>query len=243
MNSMLMAILSSVLISLLSVLIALLFRWHKGGSKIQLLVLVGVATGALLGDAFLHLIPESSEFFEGSEIGLWVIGGMMIFFGLEKLLQWRHCHDPDCHQGHKLAEVSMVADTVHNFIDGLIIGGSFLAGRELGISTAIAILIHEIPQEIGDFAILLHSGYDFKKALKMNLWSSLASLVGVVLIMVFKESLSLKNYLMPLTAGGFIYLAASDLIPELHRHEAKLKESLGQLVAVLFGVAVMYFLL
>lgn len=243
MNSMLMAILSSILISLLSVLIAWLFRWYKGAVKVQLLILVGVATGALLGDAFLHLIPESSEFFEGSEIGLLVIGGMMIFFGLEKLLQWRHCHNPDCYPGHKLAEVSIVADTVHNFIDGLIIGGSFLAGRELGISTAIAILIHEIPQEIGDFAILLHSGYDFKKALKMNLWSSLASLVGVVLIMIFRESLGLKNYLMPLTAGGFIYLAASDLIPELHRHEARAKESVGQLISVLFGVAVMYFLL
>ncbi len=243
MNPMSVAILSSILISLLSVLIALLFRWQKRNSKVQLLVLVGVATGALLGDAFLHLIPESSEFFEGGEIGLLVIGGMLVFFGLEKLLQWRHCHNPDCHQGHKLAEVSIVADTVHNFIDGLIIGGSFLAGIELGIGTAIAILIHEIPQEIGDFAILLHSGYDFKKALKMNLLSAMASLVGVVMIMIFKESLSLRNYLMPLTAGGFIYLAASDLIPELHRHEAKPRESLRQLVSVLFGVAVMYFLL
>ncbi len=243
MNPMVAAILSSTAVGLISVLIASLFRFKKEVSKTHLLILVGVATGALLGDAFLHLIPEAGEFFDGSELGILVIGGMLVFFGLEKILKWRHCHDPDCHEEKNLAKVSIAADTVHNFIDGLIIGGSFLAGTGVGISTTLAILMHEIPQEIGDFAILLHSGWGFKKALKMNLLSAAASLLGVVLIMIFQKSLRLQNYLMPLAAGGFIYLAASDLIPELHRHENRPKESWRQLVSVIFGVAIMYFLL
>lgn len=239
---MLLAVLASVGISLISLLGITLFKIRKKLLKEELLTLVALATGALLGDAFLHLIPEAFESSENKAgLGLWIIGGMLIFFCLEKILKWRHCHDIDCHEEKSLAWMSLVADSIHNFIDGLIIGGSFLNGIPLGITTSLAIILHEIPQEIGDLAILIHGGFSLKKAMLMNLLTAFFNLVGVLTIWVLGKEFSGSN-LLALTAGGFIYLAASDLIPELHRHESKVKQSLWQLASVILGIIVMLLL-
>jgi len=243
MNPILMALLASILISLVSLLGLLFIKIRKNKLKGELVTLVGIATGALLGDAFLHLIPESTAIINSQKTGLMIIIGILIFFSLEKILKWRHCHDVDCDQNNQLAWISILADSIHNLIDGLIIGSSFMISVPIGVSTSLAVLMHEIPQEIGDFAILIHGGFSVKKAGLFNLASALLSVVGVLIIWIVKDISSIRGELMAITAGGFIYLAASDLIPELHRHENKIKQSLWQMISVLIGLGIMYFLL
>lgn len=238
-----MALLASVLISLVSLLGLLFIKIRKNKLKDELLTLVGIATGALLGDAFLHLIPESTAMISSEKTGLMIIIGMLIFFSLEKILKWRHCHDIDCEGNNQLVWISIVADSIHNLIDGLIIGSSFMISVSIGISTSLAVLMHEIPQEIGDFAILIHGGFSVKRATLLNLGSAFLSVLGVLIIWLVYDMTKIQGELMAITAGGFIYLAASDLIPELHRHENKIKQSLWQLVSVLIGLGIMYFLL
>lgn len=241
MNPMLVAIGASLLMSLFSLIGLLFFKVRKNILKEELLILVGLATGALLGDAFLHLIPEAMPIL-GEKTGIWVILGIMLFFILEKFLRWHHCHEVDCHQKNQLAWMSLAADSIHNLIDGLIIGGSFMISIPLGISTSMAVLLHEIPQEIGDLAILVHSGYTLKKAALMNLSSAFISLIGVLAVWGLGNKINIQGELAAITAGGFIYLAASDLIPELHRHQSKIKESFLQMLAVTLGIVMMYFL-
>lgn len=243
MNPILLALLASGLISLVSLLGILFIKIKKNRLKGQLLTLVGVATGALLGDAFLHLIPESMAIINSEKTGLMIITGMLIFFSLEKILKWRHCHDIDCDQNKELVWISLLTDSIHNLIDGLIIGNSFMISIPIGISTSLAVFMHEIPQEIGDFAILIHGGFSAKKAALMNLGSAFLSVLGVLVIWLISDISKIQGELMAITAGGFIYLAASDLIPELHRHENKIKQSLWQMISVLIGLGIMYFLL
>jgi len=243
MNPILLALFASGLISLVSLLGILFIKIKKNRLKGELLTLVGVATGALLGDAFLHLIPESMAIINSEKTGLMIITGMLIFFSLEKILKWRHCHDIDCDQNKELVWISLLADSIHNLIDGLIIGNSFMISIPIGISTSLAVFMHEIPQEIGDFAILIHGGFSAKKAALMNLGSAFLSVLGVLVIWLISDISKIQGELMAITAGGFIYLAASDLIPELHRHENKIKQSLWQMISVLIGLGIMYFLL
>lgn len=243
MNSISMAILASILMSMISLVGVIFFKVRKKVLKEELLAMVGLATGALLGDAFLHLIPEAVEMVNPNEVGMWAIGGIMIFFILEKFLKWRHCHDVDCHEESQLAWMSLAADSIHNLIDGLIIGSSFMVSIPLGIGTSLAVLMHEIPQEIGDLAILVHSGLTLKKATMMNFSSAFFSLLGVILVWIVGSKVNIYGQLMGLTAGGFVYLAASDLIPELHRHQSKNRDSFWQLITVTLGIAIMYFLI
>ncbi len=243
MNPILMALLASALISLVSLLGLLFIKIRKSKLKRELMTLVGIATGALLGDAFLHLIPESTAIIGSEKTGLMIIFGILIFFSLEKILKWRHCHNVDCIEINQLPWISIIADSVHNLIDGLIIGSSFMISIPIGISTSLAVLMHEIPQEIGDFAVLIHSGFSIKKATLLNLASAFLSVLGVLIVWAVKDIDKIQVELVAITAGGFIYLAASDLIPELHRHENKIKQSLWQMVSVLSGLGIMYFLL
>lgn len=242
MNPILIAAGVSLLMSLLSLIGLLFFKVRKNMLKRELLSLVGLATGALLGDAFLHLIPESIEIVESDKTGIMVIIGIMVFFVLEKILKWRHCHDMDCSEEKHLAGMSLAADSIHNLIDGLIIGGSFMVSTSVGIATSLAVMLHEIPQEIGDLAILVHSGMSLKKAAWMNLTSALFSLIGVALVWIIGNKVNINGELMGIAAGGFIYLAASDLIPELHRHQSKIIDSIWQLITVSLGIGIMYFL-
>lgn len=208
----------------------------------NLFFLVSFATGGLLGDCFLHLLPESVEKQGFSlSVSLAVLIGIIFFFILEKYISWRHCHVPTSeNHPHPVVFMNLIGDSVHNFVDGALIAASFLASFPLGISTSLAIMFHEIPQEVGEFGILLHGGFSVKKALFFNFLSGIVALGGalVVLLVGINFKLFLEN-LIPFTAGGFIYIAGSDLIPELHK-EMELKKSLLQLTGILIGVGVMF---
>lgn len=204
-------------------------------------IFISLAVGALLGDAFIHLIPEALEKSSNATItGVLIILGILLFFTLEKVLHWHH-HGEDAQENHihPIGRLILFSDGVHNFLDGTIIAASFIVSIPVGIATTVAVILHEIPQEIGDFAILLHSGYSRKRALVLNFLSALTAFVGAVAFFAFGElSKSLVDYFIPLAAGGFIYIAASDLIPELHKTK-QVRHSLYQLVAVLLGVLAM----
>jgi zinc and cadmium transporter len=208
--------------------------------------LVSLAVGSLLGDAFIHLLPEASEMISGSNIvPLLTILGILIFFSIEKFVRWHHCHDPECTEsGSTIVPVSLVGESIHNFIDGVIIASSFMISNKVGIATSLAVLIHEIPQEIGDFGIYTHQGLSLNKALRLNLLSATASIVGVLMTFLIGTGVSdFSAYILPITAGGFIYLASSDLIPELHDHHPQFTSSIIQILCLLVGVGLMYSLL
>lgn len=236
------SLLSVLIISLTSLSgIGLVFLNKKISQKI-LLLLVSFAIGALLGDTFIHLLPEAFNSLNSLTVSLLTITGLLIFFILEKILRWHHCHEIDCHSNEKkhLVVLNIFGDSVHNMIDGMIIAASFSVDFKLGIVTSLAVLLHEIPQEIGDFAISLHSGLSFRKTIFYNLLSALCSFIGVFLVFIIGSKISsLSSFLLPITAGGFIYLAASDLIPELHRHDPPISHSILQLLFIIFGVALM----
>jgi len=208
------------------------------------LILVGFAAGALLGDSFFHLLPHAyGPLPPGLAAGLSLFG-LLLFLSIEKIFRWRHCHQPDCHDNSRhLARLNLIGDGFHNFVDGILLAASFSVSPSLGLATALAVLVHEIPQEIGDFAVLVHSGLTPRQALKLNLLSALACLAGVFLVFLLSPAIAdLTLYLLPITAGGFIYLAASDLIPELHRHSQKISDSFVQVLSILSGILLMYFL-
>jgi zinc and cadmium transporter len=170
---------------------------------------------------------------------LLILFGVILFFTLEKILRWHHCHEANCHQSTKhVATLNLVGDSVHNLIDGALIAASFQISQLVGISTSLAVILHEIPQEIGDFGILIHHNFTVKKALLYNFLTSLFSFLGVFLVFIFNTSFSV--YLVPITAGGFIYLALTDLTPELHRHDPKISNSLTQLICILLGIGLMF---
>lgn len=240
MSPLIFSLIAIFLISLVS-LLGIFFIFFNPKSLNQLtLFFVSFAIGGLLGDAFIHLIPQSFKFFDSSTTSsLFILVGILIFFILEKFLLWHHCHEVDCHQSTKhIATLNLVGDSVHNFIDGALIAASFQISLFVGLSTSLAVILHEIPQEIGDFGILIHHKFTVKKALLYNFFSALFSFLGVFFVFIFDISFSI--YLVPITAGGFIYLAATDLIPELHRHDTKIKNSLIQLICILLGIGLMF---
>lgn len=207
-----------------------------------LFLLVGLSAGALLGDAFLHLIPESAEGASGELIFIFVLVGFSVFFLIERVLSWHHCHKNGKCDVHSFRQMNLIGDGVHNFIDGLVIASSFAAGKEIGLATTLAVLVHEIPQEIGDFGVLVYGGYSKAKALLLNFMYALIAVLGAIIGVVVVEAVGQLNYfLLPFAAGGFIYVGASDLIPELHR-EPKLNKSILAFAFFLIGIAAMYLL-
>lgn len=206
-----------------------------------LLWLVGLSSGALMGGAFLHLLPESVEKAENTNINvfIWVLMAFILFFVIEKILHWRHCHKNQC-EVHTFGTMNLIGDSIHNFIDGLIIAAAFMADYQLGIITTIAVALHEIPQEIGDFGVLLYAGYTRKKAILFNFLTALFAVLGGI-IGFYITSLSTKAelYLLPIAAGGFIYIAASDLLPEIRR-EKSLTKSLASFIFFIVGILIMY---
>lgn len=201
--------------------------------------LVSLATGALLGGAFFHLLPESMEQIKIESIGIFVLIGIMIFFVMEKFLCWRHCHKRKC-EVHPFAYTILVGDGLHNFIDGLIIAAAYLINMNLGIVTTIAIILHEIPQEIGDFGVLIYGGFKKRKALLFNFLSALTAIIGALVGYFVGAQINI-TYLLPFAAGGFIYVAATDLIPEL-RKKTKISDSAMQFIFILIGMALMWML-
>ena len=235
------SIISVLLVSFIPLIGALTLLFKKINLKNILLFLVSFAAGALLGDSFIHLLPEAVE--ESGftlELSIYLLLGILIFFILEKFIHWRHCHLPTTNEHpHPLAFMNLIGDGLHNFFDGMIIAGSYIASIPLGIATTIAVILHEIPQEIGDFGILLHGGFTKKKALAFNFLSAILALIGAVLVLIIGNSVEkFSIFLVPFTAGGFIYIASSDLIPELHK-ETKPIISFMQLIALILGILVM----
>lgn len=234
-------IVSLILVSSISLIGVFFFSFKEEKLKKILIFLVSFAVGGLLGDAFIHLIPESFEKL-GSNLmtSLLILAGIFIFFTLEKFIRWRHCHIPISEEHiHPLATMNLIGDAVHNFIDGMLVGASFIVSIPLGVSTTIAIVLHEIPQEIGEFGVLLHSGMAAKKALFLNLLSGFFALLGGIIALVVSSQIeNFALYLLPITAGGFIYIGGSDLMPEL-QHETKVSSSVYQFLSILLGVGML----
>lgn len=206
-------------------------------SKI-LMLLVSLSAGALMGGAFIHLLPEAIEELEPMMVFGIVLFSFVSFFFIEKLLHWRHCHKGHC-DVHTFGYMNLIGDSVHNFIDGLIIAATFMTSVPLGIATALTIAFHEIPQEIGDFGVLLYSGFDRKKALVSNFIVACIAIIGGVVGYVLSLSIDrFMIYLLPFAAGGFIYIAASDLMPEI-RKEQSLKKSIASFGFFLLGIGIM----
>ncbi len=208
------------------------------------LLLVSFAVGALFGDVFIHLLPESYEKI-GSNIitSALVIAGMLTFFILEKFVCWRHCHLPESeHRPHSVVYMNLIGDGLHNVIDGVIIGASYAIDIPIGIATTIAVVLHEIPQEIGDFGILIHGGLSRRTALVLNFLCATLAIFGCLLTLAMGPQVkNFSLYVLPFTAGGFIYIAGSDLIPELNKEVLPWK-SLQQLLSIVFGIVIMLLL-
>ena len=208
-------------------------------------LLISLAVGALFGDALVHLLPEAFEASSSPAMtSFYVILGILLFFVLERFLHWHHEHRAhSVNPVHPVAYVNLVSDGVHNFLDGLIIGASYLVSFPIGLATTVAVALHEIPQEQGDFGILVHAGFTPRRALVMNFVSAILAIVGVVVSLLIGPNVSdYTVFMIPLTAGGFIYIAGSDLIPELHR-ERELSGSVAQLAVMVAAIGLMFALL
>ena len=202
---------------------------------------ISLAIGALLGDAFIHLIPETFEKISNHTLaGILIISGILIFFIIEKFLHWHHHgEDKDETEIHPVGKLILFTDGFHNLIDGIIIGVSFMVSIPVGIATTLAVILHEIPQEIGDFAVLIHSGYTKKKALWLNFLSALTAVVGASIALIFGNvAENFTVWVLPIAAGGFVYIALADLIPELHKMN-RVKNSILQFSVLLFGIILM----
>jgi zinc and cadmium transporter len=209
-------------------------------------LLVSFAVGSLLGDAFIHLIPET---FARKTVTLWpsllILAGMLLFFVVEKLLRHEHgllhrYYHPGTNARPELAAVNLFGDAIHNFIDGLLIAASYLVSPALGLATTIAVLFHEIPQELGDFGILVHSGLGVRRAVLLNLASAGVALLGALAALLAGQVSrdTVTTVLVPITAGGFVYIAAADLIPEL-QHDRTGRGLLVQVSLIVLGMGTM----
>ncbi len=204
-----------------------------------LFILVSVAVGAMFGDAFIHLLPEAfKRSASPTATSLWILAGILLFFILEKVLRWRHEHSPG--HVHPVGYMNLVADGLHNLLDGILIGTSYLVSVEVGLGTTLAVLLHEIPQEIGDFGVLLHAGFTTRAAVILNLWSALLAVLGTVVVLAAGVHLQqVPEVVLPIAAGSFIYIAGADLVPELHQERAPLR-SLIQLLSIGLGIGLMF---
>lgn len=236
---------SVLLISLISLIG--IFTLSVKMEKLQkiLIYMISFAAGALLGDAFIHLLPEVvEENGFGLEISLYILCGVAASFVMEKIIHWRHCHHTTCKDHpHPYAKMNLFGDLFHNAIDGIIIAAAYIISLPVGIATTLAVVFHEIPQEIGDFGILIHGGYTRKKALWLNFLVALSAVLGAVItLLIGGQTTEITKFLAPFAAGTFIYIATADLIPELHR-EVAFQRSVLQFLWFISGIGVMLFLI
>lgn len=232
------AIGSTILVSLISLVGIVTLGLNEVTLKKIVFLLMGFSAGALLGGAFLHLIPEATERAGEINIYLWVIFGIIAFFFLERFLYWRHCHNGVC-DVHAFTYLNLIGDGFHNLIDGMVIAASYSVNIHVGIITTIAVISHEIPQELGDFGVLIYGGFSKRKAIFWNLISGLTAVVGAIIGFYFYNHVAgFTPTLLAFTAGGFIYIAGSDLIPELHREKISVRSNL----AFLFFIAGLVFM-
>lgn len=242
------SLLSVVAVSFISFVGMFTLSLREQTLRNHLYLLVSLAVGALMGDALIHLLPEAFErITDPLTVSVALIASILFFFVLEKALHWHH-HQSESDGSevpsiHPTGRMLLFSDGMHNFIDGLIIGASYFVSVEVGIATTIAVILHEIPQEIGDFGVLIHSGYSVTKALWLNFASASAAVAGTVVALALGgTSEAFTLWLIPFAAGGFLYIAMSDLVPELHKTK-HLGHSILQLLAVLVGLGAMFLLL
>jgi len=237
------SIVASIVDSLVSLIGIIFLSVNEKTLNNILFILIGFATGGLLGGAFFHLLPEALE--KSSNVTLtflYSILGFIIFFILERYIHWRHCHEEGKCDVHAVSYLSLIGDGVHNLIDGMIIATSFQVNISFGLTTTLAIILHEIPQEIGDFGVLVYGGFSKYRALFYNFLSALTAIIGVFIGYFLTTSIgNFSNVLLPIAAGGFIYIAASDLVPELHK-EPDLKKSTLAISTFILGIILMYVL-
>jgi zinc and cadmium transporter len=236
-------LISVFLVSLISLVGAFTLSLNQKKIYGVLIYFVSFAAGTLLGDAFLHLVPEAFEGHNPTRVSFLIISGIFFFFILEKAIRWRHCHEEPCeNHPHPFSYVILAGDFIHNFLDGVIIAASFIISVPVGVATTIAVIFHEIPQEIGDFSSLIYGGLSKVKALFFNFITALSAFLGAAIVLFSHNSQNLAETLVPIAAGGFIYIAGTDLIPELHRHNS-LKKGILQAAAFLAGIGIMASLL
>jgi zinc and cadmium transporter len=232
---------STILISLLSLVGVFTLALEEKLLKKILLILVGFSAGGLMGGALLHLLPEALEISPVTDVFSFFLLGFIAFFIMERVLRWRHCHEGVC-DIHAFTYLNLIGDGIHNFIDGVVIAAAFLINIPLGIATTVAVASHELPQEIGDFGVLVYGGFTKARALLFNLISALTAILGALVGFILHSHMGgFAIYLLPFAAGGFIYIAASDLIPELHK-EVDMKRSVLSFVFFLLGILLMWLL-
>ncbi len=240
----------SLLGGVLSVLAASVFLIFPDRLRQALLPhFVSFAIGTLLGAAFLALIPHaiSSPAMDFHDLGITLLIGILAFFLMEKLVLWRHCHEhsceahsPELHREKAAGTLILMGDGIHNFVDGILIAAAFMTDIHLGVITSLAVAAHEIPQEVGDFAVLLHSGYSRKRAFLFNILASMTTVIGALLAYFsLHDSLHVVPYVLTIAAASFIYIAVADLIPGLHRR-VEVSETLRQMALILAGIGVIF---
>lgn len=230
-------LLATFLDGLIALVGALFLGLSKEKMKGFLFVLVAFSAGALLAGGLMHLLAESLGELGENTAFILLFAGFSVFFIMEKFFYWHHCHDGAC-RVHPYTSLILLGDGLHNFIDGLVIAASFIVGLEFGIITTLLIISHEIPQELGDFGVLVHGGLKVKRALTLNLLSQLTCVLGGVIGYLLSGIEWFVPYLLPFAAGGFLYISASDLIPELHK-EISRKRSLLSFLFFLTGISFM----
>ncbi len=232
-------IISTSLISIFSLLGLLTLSLKEDLLKKIILILVSLSAGTLLGGAFFHLIPEAMAELDSNIAMGFTLFGFSFFFVLEKILHYGHCHKNGCTDDHIIGYINLFADGFHNIIDGLVISAAFLTNPFLGIVTTFAMVLHEIPQEIGDYGLLIHSGMEKNKALSLNFVVATFVVIGGIIGFYLSGIVdSFTLYLLPFTAGGFIYISACDLIPEIHK-EHNIKKWITNFTVFLIGAMIM----
>jgi zinc and cadmium transporter len=230
---------STFAVSLISLIGVFTFMIKENLLRKLLFYLVGFSAGALIGGAFLHILPEVLEETPSMTVFAFLICGIVLFFMMERYFYWRHCHEKGVCPVHSFTYLNLVGDGFHNFLDGMIIAASFVASPQVGLITTLAVIFHEIPQELGDYGVLVYGGFSKSKALAWNFASALTAVAGALIgYFLADKSKQFIPVILSLTAGGFIYIATSDLIPEIHK-ESDVRKSTLAFVAFLFGIAFM----
>ncbi len=236
----LLVLLSTSLIAAVAVFSGVLLAWKPHITDRILPGLVGLAAGTMLGSSFLHILPESFEFISPESSLAITLASFTFFFLVEKLFHWHHCHELDCENEHhqpSMGYINLIGDSFHNFLDGMILAAAFMINPWLGITTSFVIALHELPQELGDFGVLLRSGFSRRKALLSNFVIALSIIAGGSFAYFFQlQTLTLTKFLLPIAAGNFIYLAASDLVP-IMKDDSHRSRSLLVFALFLIGIA------
>lgn len=238
-------VVSVIIVSLISLIGIFTLAVNESRLKKILLYLVSLSAGALLGDAFIHLLPEAAEKGFTFNTSLAVLSGIVMFFIIEGWIHWHH-HTVECEEEHSpkpLVWTNLIGDGVHNFIDGLIIAASYVISFPVGVATTIAVILHEIPQEIADFGVLLHGGLSKARALEYNFVSAILAIFGGIVGYFLTSTDSLLSFLVPFAAGTFIYIATADLIPEIHQRESAWQFKIIHFIMFLLGIGLMVLLL